>query len=154
MWKAECQYLRLAAILIAAECQLTGLAFSKKICTFAPDLIFARLSCSCSIKAAILIDAKYFQTQVLLNMSIEEIEKFLDNKTIPQQSYVKIDFKKRDSIYGLFLQGNDYKDLKSKNFWRIVTKAHFDEYKKSKNAGLAKIFSGSDFSRLTVQKES
>lgn len=87
-------------------------------------------------------------------MSIEEIEKFLDTKTVAQQSYVKIDFKKRDSIYGLFLQGNDYKDLKSKNFWRIVTRPHFDEWKKSKNVNLAKIFSGSEFSRLTIYKDS
>jgi hypothetical protein len=86
-------------------------------------------------------------------MNTEEIEKFLTTKTSEKNNYVKIDFKKRDSIYGLFVKDRDYNDLKSKNFWRIVTRPHFDEYNKSKNVNLAKIFSGSDFTRLTVHSE-
>ena len=86
-------------------------------------------------------------------MQIEEIEKFLDTKLTADNKYIKIDFKKRDSIYGLFVKDRDYNDLKSKNFWRIVTRTNFDEYKKSKNNNLAKIFSGSDFSKLTLSKE-
>ena len=86
-------------------------------------------------------------------MNTEEIEKFLDTKTSASNNYVKIDFKKRDSIYGLFIKDRDYNDLKSKNFWRIVTRPHFDEYNKSKNVNLAKIFSGSDFTRLTAHTE-
>lgn len=31
-----------------------------------------------------------------------------------ESNYVKIDFKKRGSVYGLFVKDNDYKDLKSK----------------------------------------
>lgn len=87
-------------------------------------------------------------------MQIEEIEKFLDSKTDTDNKYIKIDFKKRDPIYGLFVKDRDYNDLKSKNFWRIVTRTHFNEWKKSKNTNLAKIFSGSDFSKLTISKES
>ncbi|GAC1422515.1 MAG: hypothetical protein NVS9B7_10810 [Flavisolibacter sp.] len=87
-------------------------------------------------------------------MNNEEIEKFLNTKTTVQNNYVKIDFKKRDSIYGLFVRDKDFGDLKSKNFWRIVTRTHFDEYNKSKNANLAKIFNGSEFSRLTLYKDS
>lgn len=87
-------------------------------------------------------------------MQIEEIEKFLDTKLTADNKYIKIDFKKRDSIYGLFVKDRDYNDLKSKNFWRIVTRTNFDEYKKSKNNNLAKIFSGSDFSKLSLSKES
>jgi hypothetical protein len=86
-------------------------------------------------------------------MQIEEIEKFLDTKLTADNKYIKIDFKKRDSIYGLFVKDRDYNDLKSKNFWRIVTRTNFDEYKKSKNTNLAKIFSGSDFSKLSLSKE-
>lgn len=86
-------------------------------------------------------------------MNTEEIEKFLDTKTTATNNYVKIDFKKRDSIYGLFIKDRDYNDLKSKNFWRIVTRPYFDEYNKSKNVNLAKIFSGSDFTRLTIHAE-
>ena len=87
-------------------------------------------------------------------MNIEDIEKFLTTKTNPDQNYVKIDFKKRDSVYGLFVRDGDYTDLKSKNFWRIVTRQHFDEWNRSKNMNLARIFSGSEFSKLTLYKDS
>ena len=87
-------------------------------------------------------------------MNIEDIEKFLKTKVSQESNYIKIDFKKRDSIYGLFIKDGDYGDLKSKNFWRIVTRTHFDEYQKSKNVNLAKIFNGSEFSRLTLYKDS
>ncbi|HEU0112410.1 MAG TPA: short-chain dehydrogenase [Flavisolibacter sp.] len=83
-------------------------------------------------------------------MNSEEIEKFLSTKASKGDGYVKIDFKKRDTIYGLFVKDNDYSDLKSKNFWRIVTRTHFDEYNRSKNVNLAKIFNGSEFSRLSL----
>ena len=53
-------------------------------------------------------------------MNIEEIEKFLDKQDMKPGEYVKIDFKKRDAIHGLFVKGTDYAHLKSKNFWRIV----------------------------------
>ena len=87
-------------------------------------------------------------------MNIEEIEKFLDKKTTAQGNYIKITFKKRDSINGLFVKDKDYAHLKSKNFWRIVTHSHLDEFRKSGNISLAKIFSGSEFSRLSLYKES
>ena len=83
-------------------------------------------------------------------MNSEEIEKFLNEKASVKEGYVKIDFKKRDTIYGLFVKDKDYGDLKSKNFWRIVTRTHFDEYNKSKNMNLAKIFNGAEFSRLSL----
>jgi len=83
-------------------------------------------------------------------MNSDEIEKFLTEKTSASDLYVKIDFKKRDTIYGLFVRDKDYGDLKSKNFWRIVTRTHFDEYNKSKNLNLAKIFNGAEFSRLSL----
>ena len=88
-------------------------------------------------------------------MNTEDIQKFLDNKTSAGNEYVKITFKKRNPICGLFVKGHrDYDDLKSKNFWRIVPQSQFDAYHQSKNVGLAKIFSGSDFTRLTVSKNS
>lgn len=87
-------------------------------------------------------------------MNIEDIQKFLDNKTSAGNERVKITFKKRDAIFGLFVRDHkDYGELKAKNFWRIVPRSQFDAYTQSKNVGLAKIFSGSEFSRLTVQKD-
>lgn len=85
-------------------------------------------------------------------MNIEEIQKFLDKEKFSPENCVKIDFKKRDSIYGLFIKTNDFQDLKSKNFWRIVTKSNFEQWNKTKNVNLAKIFSGQEFSRLKIQE--
>ena len=87
-------------------------------------------------------------------MNIEDIQKFLDNKTSAHQEYVKISFKKRDMICGLFVQDHrDYTELKSKNFWRIVPQSQFEAYQKSRDIKLAKIFCGTEFSRLTLAKE-
>lgn len=86
-------------------------------------------------------------------MNIEEIEKFL-KKTDGHKSYVKITFKKRPTFYGLFLAEKDFTDLKSKNFWRIVPQSQLSAYSQSKNSNLAKIFNGSEFSRLTLYTES
>lgn len=86
-------------------------------------------------------------------MRTEEIQKFLENETAAER-YVKIDFPKRNSIYGVFVKDKDYDDLKSKNFWRIVTRQHFDAWKKTKDINLARIFNGAEFSRLTTYRDS
>lgn len=84
-------------------------------------------------------------------MNTEDIEKFLDKKTSAGNEYVKITFKKRDAVYGLFVKDHvDYVELKAKNFWRIVPQSQFNAYHQLKNVGLAKIFCGSDFTRLTL----
>jgi hypothetical protein len=87
-------------------------------------------------------------------MNTEQIQKFLSNSTKgdnKDHKYVKIDFKTRDSIYGLFItETADFKDLTSKNFWRIVTRKHFDDYNRSKNMDLARIFNGAEFTRLSL----
>jgi hypothetical protein len=82
-------------------------------------------------------------------MNIDDIEKFLQ-KNSADPGYVKISFKKRDDVYGLFVKDRDYGHLKSKNFWRIVTRLHFAEYEKTGDMSLAKIFNGSEFSRLSI----
>ena len=85
-------------------------------------------------------------------MNNELIIKFLEPTHLAKSS-VKIEFKKRNTIVGVFVQTNDYEDLKSKNFWRIVTEPSIAEWKKTNDNKLAKIFSGSEFSRLTLAKE-
>jgi hypothetical protein len=73
----------------------------------------------------------------------------------PGNEYVKIAFKKRSPVYGLFLKNHrDFTELKEKNFWRIVLKSNFEEYKKSKDPSLARLFSGKEFSSLTHYEES
>lgn len=83
-------------------------------------------------------------------MNANEIKQFVENKITSKDKYVKIEFAKRDAIYGLFITDNDYNDLSSKNFWRIVTSKNFDAYSKSQDVNLAKLFNGFEFSRLSL----
>ena len=83
-------------------------------------------------------------------MNTEEIKKFIETKVTGKDKYVKIEFIKREPVYGLFITGEDYKDLSAKNFWRIVTSKNFDAYSKSKDVNLARLFSGFEFSKLSL----
>ena len=80
------------------------------------------------------------------------ITKFLEPENLAKKS-VKIEFKKRNTIVGIFVKSPDYEDLKAKNFWRIVSETHIPEWKKTNDNKLSKIFSGSEFTRLTQAKE-
>lgn len=83
-------------------------------------------------------------------MNSDEIKKFIESKVTTKNKYVKIEFIKRDPLYGLFITGEDYQHLSSKNFWRIVTSKHFDEYRNTNNNELSKIFNGAEFSKLSL----
>ena len=84
-------------------------------------------------------------------MNIEDIQKFLDKKTSAQNENVKSSFRKREAIFGLFVNGYcDYNDLASKNFWRIVPQCQFASYQRTGDIGLAKILYGTDFTRLAL----
>jgi hypothetical protein len=50
----------------------------------------------------------------------------------------------------MFITDTDYQDLSAKNFWRILTSKNFDAYNKNKDVNLARIFNGSEFSRLSL----
>ena len=52
---------------------------------------------------------------------------------------------------GIFVTTGDYEDLKSKNFWRIVTGVNIDNWKKSKDLNLARIFNGSEITKLSAE---
>lgn len=83
-------------------------------------------------------------------MTVEQIETFLAKETIPQGKVIRFELKKRNPVRGLIVQGRDYNDLKAKNFWRIVTQTNLAAFQKSKDINLAKIFSGSDFAKLSL----
>jgi len=83
-------------------------------------------------------------------MNPDQIKKFIETKITEESKYVKIQFGKREPIYGIFITDGDYKDLSAKNFWRIVTSKNFDAYNKSRDANLARIFNGSEFSKLSL----
>lgn len=83
-------------------------------------------------------------------MTVEQIETFLAKETVPSGKIIRFEMKKRNPVRGLIVQGRDYNELKGKNFWRIVTQTHLAEYSKSQNISLAKIFSGTEFAKLSL----
>jgi hypothetical protein len=83
-------------------------------------------------------------------MTVEQIETFLAKETVPQGKVIRFELKKRNPVRGLIVKGRDYNELKSKNFWRIVTQTNLAAYQKNQDINLAKIFSGSDFAKLSL----
>ena len=81
-------------------------------------------------------------------MTSEMIEKFVENKG-RKDNPINIHFKERSTVMGLFIRTSDYGELKSKNFWRIVSHGNIEEWKKTKNMNLARIFNGMSFTRLS-----
>lgn len=82
-------------------------------------------------------------------MTTEQIEKFIENK-MPKGSVMTIHFKDRQTVSGLFIRMPDYGELKSKNLWRVVRTSSLDEWEKTRNPHLNRIFKGVTFSRISV----
>ena len=86
-------------------------------------------------------------------MNNDLIIKFLEPAHLAKNA-VKIEFKKRNTIVGVFVKTPDYEDLKAKKtFGGLLPKPSIPEWKKTNNNQLSKIFSGSEFTRLTQAKE-
>ena len=81
-------------------------------------------------------------------MTKDQIGKFLEGGHLAKDA-VKIDLKGRQSIVGLFIKLTDYDELKKKNFWRIVSEMHISKWKDSQDNNLARIFNGTEITRLT-----
>jgi hypothetical protein len=82
-------------------------------------------------------------------MTSEQISNFLlvqKNK----DHLVQIKFKTRSTIVGVFIQTPDFDDLKSKNFWRIVSEANYKQWQKSKDFNLCRMFNGAEFTKLSA----
>jgi len=83
-------------------------------------------------------------------MTPEAIARFVETEKIAADKQMRIDMKKRNSIFGLLIKGNDYEDLKSKNFWRIVTAMNLASWKRTGSLEFAKIYSGSEFNKISL----
>jgi len=81
-------------------------------------------------------------------MTNEAIMKLVEGKNFSDKM-INIHFKQRNTITGLFIKTSDYEELRSKNLWRIVTKLHIDEWKKTKDISLCRIFNGTEFTKLS-----
>jgi hypothetical protein len=84
-------------------------------------------------------------------MNTEEIQKFLGSHKLPENKYLKITLRKRNPIYGVFIESKDANDLQVKNFWRFVSMTNFNEWQTSKDINLSRIFNGSDFVKIAVE---
>jgi hypothetical protein len=84
-------------------------------------------------------------------MTSEQISKYIEDKHLSKNP-LKIEFKTRSSIIGLFIQAADYKELKVKNFWRIVSETKINDWKNSNDNNLAKIFNGAELTKLSPVK--
>lgn len=80
-------------------------------------------------------------------MTYEEIEKFMKNKH-KGNAPIRINFKTRKPITGLFIKTADYPELSRKNLWRIVSETYLDSYTSSKDINLARIFNGAEMTKL------
>ncbi len=81
-------------------------------------------------------------------MTNDVIDKFIKNKS-QKNAKVTIYFKQRATVKGVFIQTKDYEELKSKNFWRIVSELKVEEWEKTKDSSLARIYNGAEFTRLS-----
>lgn len=81
-------------------------------------------------------------------MTSEQIGKLLEGGYLANDT-LKIDFKGRQSIMGLFIKLADYDELKKKNFWRVVSEAHIPKWKDSHDNNLCRLFNGSEITKLT-----
>ena len=81
-------------------------------------------------------------------MTNEAIIKQIEGKDLADKM-LNIHFKQRNTVTGLFIRTSDFDELKSKNLWRIVTKLHVDEWRKTKDINLCRIFNGTEFTRLS-----
>ena len=85
-------------------------------------------------------------------MLSEQIAKFVENEQLSHPK-IKVEFKKRNTIIGLFVQLKDYEELKAKNFWRLVSETNLENWHKTKDINNAKMFNGSEFTKLSLIKK-
>ncbi|MBX3254872.1 MAG: short-chain dehydrogenase [Chitinophagaceae bacterium] len=84
-------------------------------------------------------------------MDIERIESFIKS-SIRNNTTIDIHFKGRPPVTGLFIHTNDYEELKSKNFWRVVHISQIQNWSATNDINVARIFNGASFTSLTNTK--
>lgn len=84
-------------------------------------------------------------------MTNDQVEKYIDNKS-GKVTPVNIHFKDRQPVSGIFIQLSDFRELKSKNLWRVVSSRNIEEWNKTHNHNLCRIFNGISFTRISDEK--
>ncbi|MGH2552197.1 MAG: short-chain dehydrogenase [Chitinophagaceae bacterium] len=81
-------------------------------------------------------------------MTSDQIEKFIELQK-RKDLRINIHFKERQTVSGMFIRGNDYSELKSKNLWRVVSSINVKQFKLNQDMNLTRIFNGISFTRLS-----
>jgi hypothetical protein len=81
-------------------------------------------------------------------MTIEKIERFI-REHINHPHYIDVHMKGRTVEPVMFIAGADYEELKEKNFWRVVAASKAEQWGKTKDQKLVRIYSGNLFTRLS-----
>ena len=82
-------------------------------------------------------------------MTNDQIDRFIGSEP---DCFSKVILKAR-TVEGIFIKGPDYFELKKKNFWRIVTMKKLEEYQRSKDINLSRIYNGNEFIRLGLSRQ-
>lgn len=82
-------------------------------------------------------------------MTIEKVGEFIEKRK-KADSMVKINFKVRSAVTGMFIQSGDFEELGKKNLWRIVTETHADAFRQTRDMNLCRIFNGAEFKKLEL----
>ncbi|MBV9962499.1 MAG: short-chain dehydrogenase [Parafilimonas sp.] len=77
------------------------------------------------------------------------MQKFFSSN-IQLNAVIRISFKTRNSVLGIFIQTPDITELKSKNFWRIVSETDFQKWNQTHDYTLCRMFNGAEFTKLSV----
>ncbi|MEP6847072.1 MAG: short-chain dehydrogenase [Panacibacter sp.] len=82
-------------------------------------------------------------------MNNDSVAKFFEKQKLPAGNCVRIDFKKRNPLFGFLIQTADYEDLKTKNFWRFVLQRNMQNWQKTGDMDFARIYNGAEFTKLS-----
>ncbi len=82
-------------------------------------------------------------------MTSEQIENFLVPEHLSKNP-VRISFKNRNNVIGVFIDSPEFKDLKQKNFWRIVQEKDLKRWQEKREMKLVRIYNGAEFTKLVV----
>lgn len=80
-------------------------------------------------------------------MTSERIERFV-KEYLNLPNYIHVHMKGRSLEPVMFIAGNDYDELKEKNFWRVVSASNAEQWKNTKDSKLVRIYSGNLFTSL------
>ena len=84
---------------------------------------------------------------IIISMTNDQIENFLQRKNEKEIS-TRISFKSLPTINGIFIRSSDFDFLKGKKLWRIVSETKIEDFLKSKDESLARIYNGTEFTKL------